>query len=148
DHAVLLALAADLPDYVEDLTDALWPGALTVILTAQRSLPWDLGETRGTVALRLPDDETALELLRSTGPLALSSANRHGSDAALSVLAADTRLGDAVEIYLDGALARIGESSPILHTSVTPAELVREGAITQEQIIEVVGDIFTAPEPE
>src|SRR5699024_12267487 len=95
DHAVLLALAADLPDYVEDLTDALWPGALTVILTAQRSLTWDLGETRGTVALRMPDDETALELLRSTGPLAVSSANRHGRPAALSVLDAATQLGDA-----------------------------------------------------
>ena len=61
DHAVLMALATDLPDYVEDLTDALWPGALTVILTAQPSLTWDLGETRGTVALRMPEDETALE---------------------------------------------------------------------------------------
>ena len=148
DHAVLLALAADLPDYVEDLTDALWPGALTVILTAQRSLTWDLGETRGTVALRMPDDETALELLRSTGPLAVSSANRHGKPAALSVLDAATQLGDAVEIYLDGGPARIGESSTILDTTVTPAEIVREGAITKEQIIEVVGDIFTAPEPE
>ena len=148
DHAVLLALAADVPDYVEDLTDALWPGALTVILTAQRSLTWDLGETRGTVALRMPDDETALELLRSTGPLAVSSANRHGRPAALSVLDAATQLGDAVEIYLDGGPARIGESSTILDTTVTPAEIVREGAITKEQIIEVVGDIFTAPEPE
>ena len=148
DHAVLLALAADVPDYVEDLTDALWPGALTVILTAQRSLTWDLGETRGTVALRMPDDETALELLRSTGPLAVSSANRHGKPAALSVLDAATQLGDAVEIYLDGGPARIGESSTILDTTVTPAEIVREGAITKEQIIEVVGDIFTAPEPE
>lgn len=148
DHAVLLALAADVPDYVEDLTDALWPGALTVILTAQRSLTWDLGETRGTVALRMPDDETALELLRSTGPLAVSSANRHGKPAALSVLDAATQLGDAVEIYLDGGPARIGESSTILDTTVTPAEIVRQGSLSKERIIEVVGDIFTAPEPE
>ena len=148
DHAVLLALAAELPDYVEDLTDALWPGALTLILTAQKSLSWDLGETRGTVALRMPDDEVALELLRSTGPLAVSSANRHGKPAALSVLDAATQLGDAVEIYLDGGPARLGESSTILDTTVTPAEIVRQGAITKEQIIEVVGDIFTAPEPE
>lgn len=147
DHAVLLALAADIPDYVEDLTDELWPGGLTLILTAQRSLTWDLGETRGTVALRMPDDEIALELLRRTGPLAVSSANRHGKPAALSVLDAATQLGDAVEIYLDGGPARIGESSTIVDTTVTPAEIVREGAISKERIIEVVGDIFTAPEP-
>ena len=148
DHAVLLALAADLPDYVEDLTDELWPGALTLILTAQPSLTWDLGETRGTVALRMPDDETSLELLRRTGPLAVSSANRHGRPAALTVLDAATQLGDAVSVYLDGGTARIGESSTILDTTVTPAEIVREGAVTKERIIEVVGDIFTAPEPE
>ncbi|MGP9539423.1 L-threonylcarbamoyladenylate synthase [Brachybacterium sp. AOP43-C2-M15] len=148
DHAVLLALATDVPDYVEDLTDELWPGALTLILTAQPSLTWDLGETRGTVALRMPDDEVALELLRSTGPLAVSSANRHARPAALSVLDAATQLGDSVEIYLDGGPAPLGESSTILDTTVTPAEIVREGAISKERIIEVVGDIFTAPEPE
>ncbi|WP_422114906.1 L-threonylcarbamoyladenylate synthase [Brachybacterium sp. UNK5269] len=148
DHAVLLALAADLPDYVEELTEELWPGALTLILTAQPSLTWDLGETRGTVALRMPDDETALELLRRTGPLAVSSANRHGRPAATTVLEAATQLGDSVEIYLDGGLARLGSSSTILDTTVTPAQIVREGAITRERIIEVVGDIFTAPEPE
>lgn len=148
DHAVLLALATDLPDYVEDLAEELWPGALTLILTAQPSLTWDLGETRGTVALRMPEDEVALELLRRTGPLAVSSANRHGKPAATSVLDAATQLGDSVAIYLDGGPARIGASSTILDTTVTPAEIVREGAITKERIIEVVGDIFTAPEPE
>ena len=148
DHAVLMALATDLPDYVEDLTEALWPGALTIILTAQPSLTWDLGETRGTVALRMPEDETALELLRRTGPLAVSSANRHGKPAARTVLEAATQLGDAVEIYLDGGDAQLGESSTILDATVTPAEIVRAGGITKQQIIDVVGDIFTAPEPE
>ncbi|MBB5831098.1 L-threonylcarbamoyladenylate synthase [Brachybacterium aquaticum] len=146
-HAVLHALATDIPDYVEDLVEELWPGALTLILTAQPSLTWDLGETRGTVALRMPDDETALELLRRTGPLAVSSANRHGKSAALTVLDAATQLGDSVEVYLDGGVARLGSSSTILDTTVTPAVIVREGEITKERIIEVVGDIFTAPAP-
>lgn len=148
DHAVLLALAVDVPDYAERLAEEFWPGALTLILNAQPSLTWDLGETRGTVALRMPDDETALELLRRTGPLAVSSANRHGKDAALTVLDAATQLGDAVEIYLDGGTARIGTSSTIIDTTVEPAEILREGTLTREQIIEAVGDIFTAREPE
>lgn len=148
DPAVLLALAVDVPDYVEDLTDAFWPGPLTLILSAQPSLTWDLGETRGTVALRMPDDELALDLLRRTGPLAVSSANRHGKPAAQTILDAATQLGDAVEEYLDGGDARLGTSSTILDATVDPPEIVRAGALTQEEIVEAVGDIFTAPEPE
>lgn len=148
DPAVLLALAVDVPDYVEDLTDAFWPGPLTLILSAQPSLTWDLGETRGTVALRMPDDELALELLRRTGPLAVSSANRHGRPAAQTVLDAATQLGDAVEEYLDGGAARLGTSSTILDATVVPPEIVRVGAVTQEEIVEAVGDIFAVPEPQ
>src|SRR5690606_36677300 len=121
------------------------PGALTIILTAQPSVTWDLGETRGTIALCRPEDEIALELLLRTSPLAVSSANGHVRPAALSVLDAATQLGDSVEIYLDGGPAKIGESSTILDATITPAEIVREGVITKELIIEVVGDIFTAP---
>ena len=148
DPAVLLALAVDVPEYAERLTEEFWPGALTLILTAQPTLGWDLGETRGTVALRMPDDPSALELLRRTGPLAVSSANRHGRPAALTVLDAATQLGDSVEVYLDGGTARIGTSSTIIDTTVEPPEIVREGALTREQIIDAVGDIFTAPAPE
>jgi len=148
DPAVLMALAVDVPEYAERLAEEFWPGALTLILTAQPTLGWDLGETRGTVALRMPDDEVALELLRRTGPLAVSSANRHGKDAALTVLDAATQLGDSVEVYLDGGTARLGTSSTIIDTTVEPAEIVREGALTREEIVAAVGDIFTAPEPE
>lgn len=148
DPAVLLALAVDVPEYAERLAEEFWPGALTLILRAQPSLSWDLGETGGTVALRMPDDEVALELLRRTGPLAVSSANRHGRDAALTVLDAAAQLGDSVDVYLDGGPARIGTSSTIVDTTVEPAEIVREGALTREQIIAAVGDIFTAPASE
>ena len=148
DHAVLLALAMDVADYVEQLAEEFWPGPLTLILRAQPSLTWDLGETRGTVALRMPDDEVALELLRRTGPLAVSSANRHGKSAALTVLDAATQLGDSVEEYLDGGTAKIGTSSTIIDTTVEPPEIVREGVLTKEEIIAAVGDIFAAPEVE
>lgn len=148
DPAVLHALAVDAPDYVEELVEAFWPGPLTLILTAQPSLTWDLGETHGTVALRMPDDDLALDLLRRTGPLAVSSANRHGKPAALQVLDAATQLGDAVEEYLDAGPARIGTSSTIIDTTVQPPEIVREGHLDKEQIIAAVGDIFAVPEPE
>ena len=66
----LEALASDLPGWVEGLIEHFWPGPLTIVCRQQPSLRWDLGETRGTVAVRMPDDEAALELPRpdrSTG---------------------------------------------------------------------------------
>ena len=74
-------LATDVPDYARALVAAFWPGPLTIVLRAQPSLMWDLGETGGTVALRMPDDPVALALLREVGPMAVSSANRTGHPA-------------------------------------------------------------------
>ena len=78
----LAALATGVQPYVEALTEAFWPGPLTLVCDQQPSLTWDLGESRGTVAVRMPDHEVALALLERTGPMAVSSANLHGQPAA------------------------------------------------------------------
>ena len=65
----LSALAESVPEPVERLVEAFWPGGLTIVLPAQPSLVWDLGETLGTVAVRMPEGRVALELLAETGPL-------------------------------------------------------------------------------
>ncbi|HEY9498921.1 MAG TPA: L-threonylcarbamoyladenylate synthase [Terrimesophilobacter sp.] len=96
------ALAEEVPPEVRALVKEFWPGALTVILPARESLKWDLGETHGTVALRMPDNEIALELLSETGPLAVSSANLTGKPAASTAREAYVALGDTVSVYLDG----------------------------------------------
>lgn len=96
------ALAEVVPDEVRALVQKFWPGGLTVILPARESLTWNLGETDGTVALRMPDDPIALELLSETGPLAVSSANLTGEPAAMTVQDAERMLGESVIVYLDG----------------------------------------------
>jgi L-threonylcarbamoyladenylate synthase len=96
------ALAEVVPDEVRALVKAFWPGGLTVILPARESLTWNLGETDGTVALRMPDDDIALELLSETGPLAVSSANLTGESAAMTAQDAERMLGESVIVYLDG----------------------------------------------
>ncbi|MBV7412244.1 threonylcarbamoyl-AMP synthase [Dermabacteraceae bacterium TAE3-ERU27] len=148
DTAVLHALGSEVPQCVEDLVERFWPGPLTVIVRSQPSLRWDLGETRGTVALRMPDHEVAIELLRETGPLAVSSANRHGRDAATTVVAAATQLGDEVEVYLDGGETVIREASTIIDATVEPPEIVRQGALSKEEIVAALGDIFALPQEE
>ncbi len=96
------ALATDVPEAGRKLCEEFWPGPLTVICHAQTSLMWDLGETQGTVALRVPDHENTRELLSRTGPLAVSSANLSGQPAALDVYDAEAQLHDSVAVYLDG----------------------------------------------
>lgn len=158
-------LASAVPESARALAERFWPGALTLILEAQPSLSWDLGETKGTVALRMPDDDVALELLRETGPLAVSSANRTGQPAATSAGDAEDQLGEAVAVYLsDGDRPRDGEALPstiVDFTAETPA-VVRQGAIALDALREVVPDLLgegeeapaaetaetTAPEPE
>jgi len=102
-------LVASLPVDAEAVIDAFWPGGVTIIFAANPSVSWDLGETQGTVALRMPDHEIALELLAATGPLAVSSANLTGQPSAHSVDDAVSQLGDAVSIYLDAGV--VGHSS-------------------------------------
>ena len=100
--ATLRALVAEVPEPVERLVEAFWPGGLTIVLPSQPSLSWDLGDTHGTVAVRMPANNLALELLEETGPLAVSSANLTGQSAAITANEAKGMLGDSVAVYLDG----------------------------------------------
>ncbi|HEV7950315.1 MAG TPA: L-threonylcarbamoyladenylate synthase [Glaciihabitans sp.] len=145
------ALAETVPDEVRALVDAFWPGGLTVILPARSSLAWDLGETRGTVALRMPSHPVTLELLSETGPLAVSSANLTGKPAAQTAAEALDALGDRVSIYLEaGAVGANypGASEPgstivdatSLHLPDGRLRIVRHGVISDDAIREIVGD--------
>jgi L-threonylcarbamoyladenylate synthase len=151
----LPGLATDLPDVALRLADAFWPGALTMIFKAQPSLMWDLGETRGTVALRVPNHKIALALLEETGPLAVSSANLTGEPAATSCQQAADYLGKSVQVYLDAGDSPVGESSTILDLTAldifgTDADnagkirVVRQGAISREQIAAVAGYLLAS----
>jgi len=140
-------LARDVPASARALMEAFWPGALTVILWAQPSLAWDLGDTFGTVALRVPDHGAALALLARTGPLAVTSANRTGAPAATTAEDARGQLGDAVAVYLDAGDSPLGLSSTIVDaTTGDGLRIVRLGGVSREEIVELVGEDALAPE--
>ncbi|WP_374999811.1 L-threonylcarbamoyladenylate synthase [Aeromicrobium sp. CTD01-1L150] len=132
----LEALVAEVPTWLRSMTQGLWPGPLTIICRQQASLAWDLGETHHTVAVRMPDDEVALGLLRRTGPLAVSSANTTGRPAATTVEAAEEMLGDAVAVYLDAGSSRGGVASTIVDVTGTVPRVLRDGPVTLEQLHE------------
>ncbi|OAV62577.1 threonylcarbamoyl-AMP synthase [Enteractinococcus helveticum] len=145
---VLDALAADIPSTGRQLAEAFWPGALTLIFNAQPSLSWDLGETHGTVALRQPADELAQQILQNTGPLAVSSANRHGQPAATTAQQAQEALGESVAVYIHDGDRGVQQASTIVDCTVTPHRVLRAGAITIEQLRQVVADVLDINDPE
>lgn len=121
------------------LVEAFWPGGLSVVVHQAPSLPWNLGDTRGTVMLRMPMHPVALELLDQTGPMAVSSANISGQPPSLNVSQAMEQLGEDVSVYIDGGKATIGEASTIVDLSSGKPRILREGATTAEQVGEVLG---------
>jgi L-threonylcarbamoyladenylate synthase len=142
-RTTLEALAIDVPGWARALVDELWPGPLTIVLRQQPSLQWDLGETRGTVAVRMPDHEVALELLARTGPMAVSSANLSGHPAATTADEAEAMLGDQVRVVLDGGRTPDAVPSTILDCTGERGRVLRPGAIPLQRLNEVVAPLDT-----
>jgi L-threonylcarbamoyladenylate synthase len=124
-----------------DLVEAFWPGGLTLVVEHAPSLTWDLGDARGTVAIRMPLHPVAIELLEITGPMAVSSANRTGLPPALTAEQAQEQLGDDVAVYLDGGPARTGVASTIVDVTAEVPRILRAGTVSAEQLRDVVADI-------
>ena len=133
-------LATEVPAYARALIDRYWPGPLTLVLKAQPSLMWDLGDTGGTVAVRMPDHEVALELLGEVGPMAVSSANRTGHPASRTVIDAATQLGASVEFYLDGGPVTGGLPSTIVDCTRPEPTILRRGAIDVDEILALAAE--------
>ena len=132
-------LVASLDDTAQTLIEAFWPGGLSIVVPQAPSLPWNLGDTRGTVMLRMPLHPIAIELLREVGPMAVSSANISGHQPPTTALAAKQQLGKAVTVYLDGGETAVGKPSTIIDLSAEHPYLLREGALSAEEIAEVIG---------
>lgn len=141
DVAAVDGLATAVPSYARRLIDAFWPGGLTLVFRAQPSLAWDLGDTNGTVALRIPDDELTLAVLREVGPMAVSSANRSGEPTVTTITEAGFAFGPAVDVYLDAGVRNGDTPSTILDCTKADPVVLRAGAISVEQLREVLGPV-------
>ncbi|MBL1065330.1 L-threonylcarbamoyladenylate synthase [Streptomyces sp. 7-21] len=137
----LHGLVTGFPEKAWELVDAFWPGALTLVARHQPSLTWDLGETRGTVAVRMPLHPVALELLKDVGPMAVSSANLTGRPAPQDCAAAREMLGDAVAVYLDGGPTPDAVPSAIVDVTGATPKLLRAGAVSEDELRKVVPDL-------
>lgn len=140
------ALAEQVTPEMRALAEAFWPGGLTIVVPARTTLAWDLGDTNGTAALRMPDHAITLELLRESGPLAVSSANLTGKPAALTATEAHDALGDRIAVYLDSGESsgsRVGSTIVDATPTVTgkPVRVLRDGTVSRDAIRAIVGAI-------
>lgn len=132
-------LVYSVPTAARELIRAFWPGALSLVVKQAPSLQWDLGDARGTVMLRMPLHPVAIELLRETGPMAVSSANISGQPPATTAADAQRQLGDLVDVYLDGGPSEQQAASTIVDLTAATPRLLREGPITADAVARVLG---------
>lgn len=137
---MLRALTDEVAPAMLALADAFWPGALTLVVTAHPHLRMDLGERGASIAVRVPDHDFTRDLLRATGPLAVSSANVSGQPAATTLAEAEAQLGERVEVYLDGGPTAGGIPSTIVDLTGEP-RILREGLISRSALAAVVPEL-------
>ncbi|WKD57843.1 Threonylcarbamoyl-AMP synthase [Corynebacterium capitovis DSM 44611] len=136
--STIRGLVREFTDTARTLVEAFWPGGLSIVVPEAPSLPWNLGDTRGTVLLRMPNQPLAIELLREVGPMAVSSANISGNEPPTSAIGAKQQFGDAISVYLDGGDAEAGQPSTIIDISGPEPMILREGAIPTERLADVL----------
>lgn len=133
-------LTFGLPSSAHRLVEAFWPGGLTVVVRQAPSLVWDLGDTDGTVALRMPLHPVAIELLTAVGPMAVSSANRSGEPPATTADEAQAQLGEDVAVYLDGGASGEAVPSTIVDLTGDVPVVLRAGAVSLDELRTVCPD--------
>lgn len=131
-------LAFSVPDAARELIRAFWPGALSIVVTQAPSLQWDLGESNGTVMVRMPLHPAAIELLREVGPMAVSSANISGQPPAVTADDARRQLGELVDVYLDAGPSAQQAASTIVDLTTPTPRILREGPVTRQELAKVL----------
>ena len=140
DEEALVRYSRDVPASARRLAAAFWPGALTLVVVAADVVPAEYVLSGsdggpGTIALRMPDSNLIREVARGCGmPLAVTSANTHGLAAATSGANVEPGIAEAADLVLDAGPAPVGVASTIVDCAHGTPRVLREGAITREQI--------------
>ena len=137
----LEGLVENVPPMATQLTEAFWPGALTIVVRHTPTLAWDLGDARGTVAVRMPLHPVALDLLEQVGPMGVSSANRTGASPATTAAEAEDQLGEYVSVYLEAGPAAAAMPSTIVDLTGIHPRVLRLGAVPLDALRDVIPDL-------
>lgn len=129
---------AEINENAESLIDTFLPGPLTIIIKKNSLISDLLTSGSQKVGIRMPDNPIALELVKRCGPIVATSANLHSHKDATSVEMAHNELGDHISTYLDAGNSTLGKPSTIVWLNGKEVEIIRQGAISIKQILEVV----------
>jgi len=126
-------VALELTGYALELTRRFWPGPLTLVVAKRPDLP-DILSTTPTIGVRMPDHPDALDLLKATGPLAVTSANRSGGSNPLTAEEVFDQLSGSIPLVLDSGKCSGGNPSTVIDCTVSEPVILRAGPITMDQI--------------
>ena len=119
----------------EILMDKLWPGPLTILFSALPDLPSQLTANSGKIGVRQPANETVQKLLSGIGfPITATSANISGAENITTAEDVEKVLGDQIDLIVDGGSTPGGKESTVLDVTLSPPLLVREGAVSRQEI--------------
>ena len=136
----LNSLVSGFTDDANKLIDAFWPGPLTILFNVLPHLPAKLSAYTGKIGVRIPGNKFTLQLLEGLNyPLTGTSANISGEKDLTSALEVDTQLGSQISAIIEGGESPCEKPSTIIDSTVSPLEIIREGAISKEQIEAVIG---------
>jgi L-threonylcarbamoyladenylate synthase len=128
-------VASGVSTMVMRLADQFWPGPLTLVVPRHPSIP-DAVSPLPTVGVRMPDMDTTRELLRLTGPLAVTSANVSGEGSPSTAMGVEVQLGDKIPLILDGGATPGGIPSTVVDCTGPHPKVLREGPISLNQILD------------
>jgi L-threonylcarbamoyladenylate synthase len=130
----LARVADSIPESARILSGRFWPGALTITLPKKNSLPASISAT-ATVAVRIPDNDDARNLLRAAGPMAVTSANISGRASPISAEEVYAQLSGRIPLILDGGKTRGGIPSTLVSCVGENIEILREGPILLDELL-------------
>lgn len=142
----LEALVQEVPQKAEQLMKVFWPGPLTLVFKKQEIVPDGTTGGLDTVAIRMPGNPIALELIRQAGvPVAAPSANTSGRPSPTMAAHVYEDLNGKIPMIIDGGMVNIGIESTIVDVTCDPPMILRPGYITQEMLGEVIGEVTVDP---
>lgn len=137
DNEDLVKVAEEIPIFAMKLIARFWPGPLTVLVPKKPTLPEAISAT-STVGVRVPDHDIARVLLRLAGPMAVTSANISGQQSPTTAQQVFAQLGGRIPMILDGGETPGGVPSTLVDCSDGEIQVLREGPITKEQLLNTI----------
>lgn len=142
DMEMLNEVACDIPETALKCAEKFWPGPFTMVLSRTDKTAEEVSAGLSTVAVRMPSDKTALDIIRKSGlALAAPSANSSGSPSPTSPFHVEADLSGKIDAIVFGGNCEVGVESTVVSFVTNPPRLLRPGAVTKEDLMEIVPDL-------